>query len=176
MFGRIILAGLKKVLRNTADTNITNLTGRMLDNPAEGLPKRNGRRTTNTTEDVKMIDIKLPIKPFPKDRPRFTMDGHAYTTSRTRKGERDIKLLVKAEMARNGLIMSEGPIVMQLEFCFEGEKPFHIVGPDTDNLCKSVLDSCQGVIYKNDSQVITLEASKVYGKENYIHIKAKETK
>ena len=39
----------------------------------------------------------------------------------------------------------------------------HICKPDTDNLLKSVLDALEGTIYKNDSQIYSINASKVYG-------------
>lgn len=121
-----------------------------------------------------MIDIKIPMKPIAKGRPKFTKTGHCYTPNKTRKAEKDIGIFVKMEMSKNGIAMSEGPIIMQLEFCFEGKKPFHLGKPDLDNLIKICKDSCQNIIYKNDSQVVKLEASKIYGEEDYIHIKAKE--
>ncbi len=39
----------------------------------------------------------------------------------------------------------------------------HICKPDTDNLLKSVLDALEGTIYKNDSQIYSINAKKVYG-------------
>jgi len=123
-----------------------------------------------------MIDVKIPMRPVPKGRPRFTSKGHVYTPKDTVEAEREIGLFVKLEMSKNGMILCEGAMSMQLEFCFEGDKPYHIKGADVDNLAKTVMDSCQNILYKNDSQVIRLEASKVYGKANYIHIRASEEK
>ena len=39
----------------------------------------------------------------------------------------------------------------------------HISKPDPDNLLKSVLDALEGTIYKNDSQIYSINAKKVYG-------------
>ena len=42
--------------------------------------------------------------------------------------------------------------------------------PDVDNLAKWVLDSLQD-FYVDDAQVVSLNAIKVYGEEDYIHVK-----
>jgi len=39
----------------------------------------------------------------------------------------------------------------------------HTSKPDTDNLLKSVLDALEGTIYKNDSQIYSINTKKVYG-------------
>ena len=35
--------------------------------------------------------------------------------------------------------------------------------PDADNMLKAVLDGCNGVVWKDDCQVVQLYATKVYG-------------
>ena len=42
--------------------------------------------------------------------------------------------------------------------------------PDVDNLSKFVLDSLQD-FYIDDAQVVSLNAIKVYGEEDYVHVK-----
>ena len=42
--------------------------------------------------------------------------------------------------------------------------------PDVDNLARWVLDSLQD-FYVDDAQVVSLNAIKVYGEEDYIHVK-----
>ena len=37
---------------------------------------------------------------------------------------------------------------------------------DIDNLCKGVFDPLQGIIFKNDSQIVDLEAKKRYAVDN----------
>ena len=46
----------------------------------------------------------------------------------------------------------------------------HIKKPDIDNLCKAVLDAMNGIIYKDDSQVWKLTASKCYGEDVGVEI------
>lgn len=52
------------------------------------------------------------------------------------------------------------------------EVPFYKKSrPDLDNLIKFYLDAMQGIVYKDDSQIVSLNAQKVYGSENMVHIK-----
>jgi Holliday junction resolvase RusA-like endonuclease len=37
--------------------------------------------------------------------------------------------------------------------------------PDTDNLLKAVADSCNGILYEDDSQIAVLIGTKSYGTE-----------
>tara|TARA_Y100001938_G_scaffold73085_1_gene101284 strand:+ start:384 stop:788 length:405 start_codon:yes stop_codon:yes gene_type:complete len=48
--------------------------------------------------------------------------------------------------------------------------------PDIDNLCKFYMDAMQGHFFKSDSQVVSIKAIKVYGTEDFIHIKISNTK
>ena len=50
--------------------------------------------------------------------------------------------------------------------------PYYKTGkPDIDNLCKFYMDAMSGVFYKDDAQVTSINAVKVYGQEDYVHIK-----
>ena len=46
--------------------------------------------------------------------------------------------------------------------------------PDTDNIAKIVLDSLNGIAYKDDSQVTALKVIKQYGEHAKIIVKLKE--
>ncbi len=37
------------------------------------------------------------------------------------------------------------------------------MGPDLDKLCRACLDSLTGIVWRDDSQVVRLEANKDYG-------------
>ncbi len=43
------------------------------------------------------------------------------------------------------------------------KRPDPITRPDLDNLVKAVKDALNGVLWRDDSQVIELEAKKIYG-------------
>lgn len=46
--------------------------------------------------------------------------------------------------------------------------------PDADNIAKAILDSLNGIVYKDDSQVSALLVLKDYGEENKILVELEE--
>jgi crossover junction endodeoxyribonuclease RusA len=60
-----------------------------------------------------------------------------------------------------------GPIQVELLFVMPRPRSvtreYPCVKPDLDKLCRSVLDALTGMAYKDDSQVVSLVARKVYG-------------
>lgn len=46
-----------------------------------------------------------------------------------------------------------------------------VVRPDTDNYTKAILDALNGIIYKDDSQIVDLKASKYYSDDPRVEIK-----
>ena len=60
------------------------------------------------------------------------------------------------------------------EACLSGlEHPITRNG-DLDNLAKAVLDSFNGIIFKDDSQIVTMHLTKVYAQEAGIDVMIKE--
>ena len=105
----------------------------------------------------------------PKARPRAAKIGNRavmYTPAKTRQFENYVKL-VAAQHAPEELLTSA--LGVQLDFFLERPKSlplkirYHTKKPDIDNLCKSVLDALEGIIYVNDAQVICLQVTKDYG-------------
>lgn len=115
-----------------------------------------------------------------KGRPRFTRAGHTYTPKRTRDYEklvRDSLELQKAELMEEPLLMKvdiykgylKSWTIKQREQAESGElQPFR--RPDVDNYVKSILDAADGVLYKDDAQIIRLEVEKHYDKEPRVEI------
>src|SRR3990167_11124483 len=120
------------------------------------------------------------MRPVPKARARVTSRGFAYTPKRTADAEKVVagyaKMYIKAPL--------EGPVAMILEFVYEIPKSYSkkdrelaakgllcmTKRPDLDNLQKTILDSLNGIGYKDDSQIVRLEATKRYSEKNYIHV------
>ena len=83
---------------------------------------------------------------------------------------------VRSEALATGLAISAEPIYLHLLFRFRRPKGHHdskeqikasaptthITRPDLDKLCRSTLDGLTGVLFKDDSQVAFLVASKEY--------------
>ena len=55
----------------------------------------------------------------------------------------------------------------------DGEFGF-LYRPDSDNIAKAILDSLNGLAYKDDSQVASLSICKLYGAENKIIVELEE--
>jgi Holliday junction resolvase RusA-like endonuclease len=75
----------------------------------------------------------------------------------------------------------EGPLELSVTFYFkrpqswlkarrdavdDGETPWYMGKPDLDNLVKLVKDAGNGILWRDDAQVVRLDADKVYGPEN----------
>ena len=63
----------------------------------------------------------------------------------------------------------DGPLALKLYFHLPRPKSLpkkvrhHIKKPDADNLCKAIKDACRGILYRDDSQIVTLVVTKEYG-------------
>ena len=127
--------------------------------------------------------------PVPKKRPRFrAFNGmvQSYTDKDTREYEDHVRLTAQAAMGTTEPL--ETPVGVYLyirlsvpksrskkrtEAALEGlEKP--ICKPDIDNLAKSLLDGMNGVVFRDDSQIVSLHVTKVFASEPGVDIMVKE--
>jgi Holliday junction resolvase RusA-like endonuclease len=113
------------------------------------------------------------ITPKPKERPRFSTRGgkhRTFTSANTRHFENSIAMLAKFQM--KGKPVFEGLLSANIVFEFEKQKKTKLSAPkpDTDNLCKSLLDSLNGIVFKDDSQVCSITALKRWGTKNQIKL------
>ncbi len=117
----------------------------------------------------------VPGVPVPKARARVTMRGgfaRAYTPKKTADYESVVASF--ARTAARSLIT--GPVSLEIEFrlpipmswskkrkaaVLRGEE-FPVSKPDLDNLVKSVKDGMNGIVWKDDSQVVVMKVIKVY--------------
>lgn len=127
--------------------------------------------------------LEIKEKAIPKGRPRFTRYGGTYTPEKTKNFETMIGLKFKEKYK---IEPSKKSMKILIVFTFEPPKslskkkrealllePYTKKG-DIDNLCKSVLDGLNGIAYKDDSQIIRLEARKEYGLDDCIYIELEE--
>ena len=118
------------------------------------------------------LTLTIPGEPVAKGRPRF-YNGHAITPAKTVNYE----TLVKEMWAvTHGQQMLDGELCASLTAFFaipssksKAEKKRMLEGivrpvkrPDLDNVIKCVLDACNGIAYKDDSQIVTVVAEKFY--------------
>lgn len=112
-----------------------------------------------------MITFFIPLEPVAKGRPRISPNGHCYTPGTTRAYEGDIKDLLYAQR-KHFLEIFNKPLNIYLKFFISPPKKFvrHYPScrPDVDNFAKAVLDAMNGIVFKDDGQIITLTISKRY--------------
>jgi Holliday junction resolvase RusA-like endonuclease len=124
-----------------------------------------------------MVTFKVDANPVGKQRARYVKRGNfvqAYTPEKTRTYETLIRdAAIEAMGASEPL---ETPVTLYLyirvpipkshskkkvEACLNGlDQP--IKKPDASNILKSVEDGMNGIVYKDDSQIINLHVTKVY--------------
>jgi len=118
------------------------------------------------------IEFFVPGKPVAKQRPRFSSRGkfgRAYTPSETVNYEALVKMCA-SEATRSDLPM-ESAIGVTLVIHVDRPKsaPKRVVyakkKPDMDNVLKSILDGMNGILYRDDSQVIHAAVDKVFAVE-----------
>ena len=127
--------------------------------------------------------------PVGKGRPKFARRGNfvsAYTPTKTRDYEDQIKEAAKIAMGSSDPV--ETPVVACIYItvpipasyskkrsaaCLDGsERPCK--KPDIDNIVKAYLDSMNGIVYKDDTQVVSLHATKVYGTVGMVEVMVQE--
>jgi len=136
-----------------------------------------------------MVTFKVDADPVGKQRARYAKRGNfvqTYTPDKTRNYESLIKESAIEAMGSsepletpvNLYLYIRAPIPKSLpkkriEACLNGlEKP--IKKPDASNVLKSVEDAMNGVVYKDDSQIVNIHVTKVYSSQSGIDVCVKE--
>ena len=124
----------------------------------------------------------IPGDPRGKERPRHTSGGHTYTPEKTREYEKLVKLEFLRQVGKASPL--EGPVEADVtayyripksvskkkrEAMLRGEvRPTG--KPDLDNIAKAVLDSLNGIAYRDDAQVTELRIRKYYSEEPRVEL------
>ena len=121
-----------------------------------------------------MHKLYLDIPPTPKGRPRFSRVGknvRVHKPAVTAKFEKMVSALCKEQWDATPL---DGPIKIELNFYITPprtvKRKYPTVRPDVDNYVKSVLDGMNTIIYRDDAQIISLTANKIYRAESGIEV------
>lgn len=130
-----------------------------------------------TDANLCSISFEIEGEPVGKGRPRFSRRcGHivTYTPAATENYEAWAKLCGKQAMAGREPI--SGPVAAEILFGVSVPKSwpawrqeaaldgavFPIGKPDCDNLIKAIFDALNGIVWRDDSQIVRAEVSKVY--------------
>lgn len=128
-----------------------------------------------------MIHFVIPGEPKAKARPRVTTKGITYTPKSTVEYENWVK---QCYLVKHGQTMLEGEIKATIKAYFgmpksisQKRKKLMIDGkvrptkkPDTDNIAKSVLDSLNGIAYRDDSAVVALQVDKYFDENPRVEV------
>lgn len=127
-------------------------------------------------------------KAIGKARPRFNMlQKRTYTPQKTKKYEDMIRNTFQEKYGIK-VNSSENEVYVKIDVEYAPPKSLskkkkqalidwkmgYTHKPDCDNIAKAVLDALNGVVWKDDKQIVGLLVMKCYGKEDKIHIEIEE--
>lgn len=114
----------------------------------------------------------VPGQPVGKGRPRFTVTGgrvRTYTPKATREFEQRVAWLCPHRPATGPIRMSITAIFRRPKAMKRRSDPpglcWHTKKPDLDNVCKAVIDSCNGRAYEDDNQIVKIDALAFYAEK-----------
>ena len=126
-----------------------------------------------------LVELTILGEPFGKQRPRVIARGkgasRAFTPQKTVNYENYIKLLYRQKY-KNFKFEDKVPLYVQITAFYKipPSKPKYIKGlmfkgemlptkkPDVDNIIKIILDSLNGLAYKDDAQIVACTCQKLY--------------
>ncbi len=115
---------------------------------------------------MRRIEFEHPGPPVPKARPRVTRYRGTYTPEKSKRYQEALAWSARAAFGSGPPL--EGPVTVEIEAWLpiptswsNKRKTAAATGqiwpttkPDVDNLCKNALDAMNGIVYKDDAQVI----------------------
>ena len=140
------------------------------------------------------IEFFVPGAPVGKGRPRAARRGAGvvmFTPGRTADYEALVATTAAATLAGDALAahqLLDGPLEAVLEMRFPvpaswskakraralAGVEWHTSKPDADNVAKAILDACNGVVFRDDSQVVILIATKAFSEEPGVRVVIRE--
>ena len=124
----------------------------------------------------------MKVKAIGKERPRMGKNGVVYTPKNTSNYEKIIKQnfkeqneVVPNEWFEKNVIASIC-IGYQIPKSYSKKKKKKLINkgyphrPDVDNIAKAILDSLNGIAYKDDAQVTCLTIYKQYSEEDCVNV------
>lgn len=141
------------------------------------------------------IEFFVPGTPVGKGRPRAARRGAGvvmFTPEKTADYESLVAATAAAALAGGMRIgtsqLLDGPLAAMLEMQFPVPSSWskakraralagvewHTSKPDADNVAKAVLDACNGVVFRDDSQIVMLTATKGFSETPGVRVVIRE--
>ena len=134
-----------------------------------------------------MIHFKIDGRAQPQGRPRAVRMGagvRMYDPPKSKAYKQMVSAKVRSYMKINGIQTITEPLAVHLNFYFTPPKSYskkklklieegklhYTKSVDADNLAKGVLDACNKILFKDDSQIVELNITKQYGKEDCVEV------
>jgi len=131
----------------------------------------------------------IPGQPVAKGRPKFSRRGKAvvaYTPAKTASYENLVKLAATAAMA--GATPSAAPIDLTIILALQipaswsnKRRALAVAGticatkkPDADNVLKGIKDGCNGIVWRDDAQVVSISLQKLYSETPHANVVVRE--
>ena len=143
----------------------------MLEPAAEAGPVFGCAKACAYTMSIRFF---VPGQPQGKGRARATKTGRMYTPAKTAAYEGLVAHAASLAMDGAALIESACALTVDIAFAIPPSWPkkrrqgaiegkvLPTLRPDADNVAKAVLDGCNGVVWRDDCQVVMLQAHKRY--------------
>ena len=142
---------------------------------------------------MRKIEFFVPGAPVGKGRPRAVRRGAGvvmFTPGKTADYEALVAATAAAALACDALAhqLLDGPLEAVLEMRFPAPASWskakraralagaewHTSKPDADNVAKAILDACNGVVFRDDAQVVVLIATKAFSEEPGVRVVIRE--
>jgi Holliday junction resolvase RusA-like endonuclease len=136
-----------------------------------------------------MVTFIVEGTPVPKGRPRFARRGKFVSTySPKTTVDYETKVAEAAQVAMGSSEPLETPVGAYIyitlpipasyskkrtQACLSGEER-PTKKSDIDNFCKAVFDGMNGIVFLDDSQIVSLHSTKVYGTIGMVEVMVKE--
>ena len=142
---------------------------------------------------MRKIEFFVPGAPVGKGRPRAARRGAGvvmFTPGKTADYEALVAATAAAALSGDALAhqLLDGPLEAALEMRFPvpaswskakraralAGAEWHTSKPDADNVAKAILDACNGVVFRDDSQIVILIATKAFSEEPGVRVVIRE--
>lgn len=128
--------------------------------------------------DQKPVSFVVPGEAVGKGRPRVsTIGGHARMFTPTKTANYETLISMAAQQAMNGRDLIAGPVMVEMKIIVSVAQSWSkkktaeaLQGlvmptkkPDADNVLKAICDGINGIVFKDDVQVVNVSLSKRFG-------------
>jgi len=92
-----------------------------------------------------------------------------YLSKKGKMFKESLSLLIQNKMKKDNFFIIDNRCKLEIKYYYKGKRH-----KDIDNILKVLIDSLNGILIKDDSQIVKLKVSKFRAKKNMIYIKILE--